>query len=319
MTTPLKKGSNMPLVVKDNALINASFNLDLVEQRLILLAIIEARESGKGINANDALTVHASSYMQNFQVERQPAYISLKKACDDLFARQFSYQSINENGNVQNHKSRWVSEVIYVDQEGLVKLIFAPSVVPLITRLEEHFTSYDLAQVAKLSSKYATRLYELLIAWRSLGKTPIFELADFRNKLGLDIKEYAAMSDFKKYVLDLALKQINTHTDITAKYEQYKKGRSISGFSFTFKQKKAVSKSIESKREHNALNLFSKMTDKQRYLFANKLSELPEMSKYSQGTESFQQFAIRIAEMLQDTQKFEELFPYLQKVGFQPA
>lgn len=74
-----KKGSEMPLVVKDNVLINASFNLDLVEQRLILLAIIEARESGKGINANDALTVHASSYMQNFHVERQPAYISLKK------------------------------------------------------------------------------------------------------------------------------------------------------------------------------------------------------------------------------------------------
>ena len=28
------------LVVKDNALMNASYNLDLVEQRLILLAII---------------------------------------------------------------------------------------------------------------------------------------------------------------------------------------------------------------------------------------------------------------------------------------
>ena len=32
------------LVVKDNALINASFNLSLVEQRLMLLAITEARE-----------------------------------------------------------------------------------------------------------------------------------------------------------------------------------------------------------------------------------------------------------------------------------
>ena len=41
------------LIVKDNALMNASYNLDLVEQRLILLAILEARESGKGINAND--------------------------------------------------------------------------------------------------------------------------------------------------------------------------------------------------------------------------------------------------------------------------
>ena len=43
------------LIVKDNALMNASYNLDLVEQRLILLAIVEARESGKGINANDLL------------------------------------------------------------------------------------------------------------------------------------------------------------------------------------------------------------------------------------------------------------------------
>ena len=35
------------LVVKDNALMNASYNLDLVEQRLILLAIIEARSQAK--------------------------------------------------------------------------------------------------------------------------------------------------------------------------------------------------------------------------------------------------------------------------------
>jgi hypothetical protein len=32
------------LVVKDNALINASYNLELTEQRLVMLAIINARE-----------------------------------------------------------------------------------------------------------------------------------------------------------------------------------------------------------------------------------------------------------------------------------
>ena len=48
------------LIVKDNALINASYNLDLVEQRLILLAIVEARESKKGIDTNNALTVHVN-------------------------------------------------------------------------------------------------------------------------------------------------------------------------------------------------------------------------------------------------------------------
>ena len=35
------------LIVKDNALMNASYNLDLVEQRLILLAILEAENQAK--------------------------------------------------------------------------------------------------------------------------------------------------------------------------------------------------------------------------------------------------------------------------------
>jgi hypothetical protein len=37
------------------------------------------------------------------------------------------------------------------------------------------------------------------------------------------------------------------------------------------------------------------------------------MNKYSQGTESYPQFAVRIAEMLRDLKKFEELYPYLEK------
>ncbi|HCB7983535.1 TPA: replication initiation protein [Escherichia coli] len=126
---------------------------------------------------------------------------------------------------------------------------------------------------------------------------------DFRQKIGVLETEYKRMYDFKKYVLDIALKQVNEHTDIIVKVEQHKTGRSITGFSFSFKQKKSATHSVESKRDPNTLDLFSKITDKQRHLFANKLSELPEMSKYSQGTESYQQFAVRIAAMLQDAEK----------------
>lgn len=305
------------LVVKDNALINASYNLDLVEQRLILLAIVEARESGKGINANDPLTVHAESYINQFGVHRNTAYQALKDACNDLFARQFSYQKINERGNIENYRSRWVSEIGYVDNEAVVKLIFAPAIVPLITRLEEHFTKYELQQVSNLSSAYAVRLYELLIAWRSTGSTPIIELSDFRQRIGVLDTEYKRMERFKTSVLELAIKQINEHTDITVKYEQHKRGRSISGFSFNFKQKKKDSLSIE--RDPNTLDLSSKMTDAQRHIFANKLSELPDMGRYSQGTESYPQFAVRIAEMLQDPEKIKELSPYLKKVGYMPS
>ena len=305
------------LVVKDNALINASYNLDLVEQRLILLAIVEARESGKGINANNPLEVHADSYINQFNVARQTAYQALKDASKDLFARQFSYQEMNKRGNIENVLSRWVSEIRYVDAEATVKLIFAPAIVPLITKLEEQFTKYELQQVSNLSSAYAVRLYELLIAWRSTGQTPVIELEEFRKKIGVLDDEYTRMGNFKDRVLHLAIDQVNEFTDITVKYEQHKKGRSIYGFSFSFKQKKNVNKPNLEARDQNTLDIFTKLTDAQRHLFANKLSELPEMSKYSQGTESYPQFAVRIAEMLLDAEKFKELYPYLVKVGFQ--
>ncbi|WP_180191632.1 replication initiation protein RepM [Acinetobacter sp. YH01006] len=301
------------LVVKDNALINASYNLDLIEQRLILLAIVEARDSGRGINANDPLEVHAESYVNQFNVARQTAYQALKDACKDLFVRQFSYQEINKRGNVENVLSRWVSEIRYIDDEATVKLIFAPAIVPLITRLEEQFTKYELQQISNLSSAYAVRLYELLIAWRSTGQTPIIELAEFRQKIGVLDDEYTRMGNFKDRVLNLAIAQINEHTDINVQCQQHKKGRNISGFSFNFKLKKVV---IAHNKEQTALDIFSKFTDAQRHLFASKLSELPEMNKYSQGTESYSQFAVRISEMLRDPQKFEELLPYLKKVGF---
>ena len=305
----------MGLVVKDNSLINASYTLSLVEQRLILLAIIEARETGKGIGTDTFLEIHAQHYADRSHVDVKNTYAMLSEAVMTLFNRQVTYMTMDEKRNKPEKRVvRWVSGISYVEGAGIVKLRFAPEVVPLITRLEQNFTSYELMQVSNLNL-YATRLYELLVCWRSTGKTPIIEIGEFRSRIGLQEHEYKPMNNFKNRVLEPAIKQINEHTDITVKVEQHKTGRAITGFSFKFKQKQQP-KSIESNRDPNTTDLFAKMTDAQRHMFSHKLSEMPEMSKYSQGTESFQQFAVRIADMLLEPKKFEELYPYLVKAGF---
>ena len=234
-----------------------------------------------------------------------------------LFGRQFSYLTLDERtGKSKKVISRWVQNIAYIDDAAILEVTFTMDVVPLITRLEQQFTSYQLKQVTQLTGKYAIRLYELLIAWREVGKTPLFEISDFRSKLGLDVDDYPRIDTFKRRVLESAVKQINEHTDIIVKVEQHKEGRSIYGFSFSFKQKKSEKKSSQTSKDPNTLDLFLKMNDAQRYLFANKLAELPEMSEYSQGTESYAQFAIRIAEMLQNKDRFNELYPLLKKVGY---
>jgi len=301
------------LVVKDNALMNASYNLEVTEQRLILLAIINARETHQGITSDSKLEIHANDYASQFHVTKEAAYKALKTAVNNLFERQFSFKEETKKG-IGVVRSRWVSRIKYIDDSAILEITFAPDVVPLITRLEKHFTSYQIQQVTQLTGKYAIRLYELLIAWREVGKVPQIELSEFRAKLGVEDDEYKAMNHFKSRVLEPSIKQINQHTDITVNYEQHKRGRTITGFSFKFKQKSQPK--IEVKRDPNTPDFFIKMTDAQRHLFANKMSEMPEMSTYSQGTESYQQFAIRIADMLLEPEKFRELYPCLEKAGF---
>lgn len=304
------------LVVKTNRLNQAFQTLSLSEFHIVQLAIVDARHTGTGLSTDTPLRIDALRYAEIFGTTRQNAYQRMKEAEDSLFNRRFSF--FDEDGKLV--KSRWIQQVKYLDDEGAIELVFTLAVVQGISKIDgikDFFTQYLLSQTAQLNSTYSARLYELLIQWKAVGKTPVFELETFREQLGIGVNEYKRMDHFKTRVLDLAITEISEKTDIEATYLQHKKGRSISGFSFSFTQKKSKNTSNENLKNSENLDLFSKkMTDAQRHLFANKLSELPEMSKYSQGTESYQQFAIRIAEMLQDPAKFQELHPYLEKVGY---
>ena len=307
------------LAVKTNRLNQAFQVLTLAELHIVQLAIVDARETGTGLNTDTPLRIDARRYAEVFNTTRQNAYQRMKEAEDTLFNRRFSFY--DDDGKLV--KSRWIQQVRYLDDEGAIELVFTLAVVQGISRIDgvkEFFTQYLLSQTAQLNSVYSARLYELLIQWRSTGKVPIIDLGDFREQLGIGINEYQRMHHFKARVLEPAIKEINEKTDIKAEYEQHKKGRVISGFSFKFKKKPQPKseKSLDSKRDPNTPDLFIKMTDAQRHLFANKMSEMPEMSKYSQGTESYQQFAVRIADMLLEPEKFKEIYPFLEKAGFQP-
>ena len=80
------------LVVKENSLIQATYNLTLVEQRLLLLAIIVIREHTHKneldyIAFDKPIRVFAEDYIKQFDISsRSTAYEGLKDACKALFA-----------------------------------------------------------------------------------------------------------------------------------------------------------------------------------------------------------------------------------------
>lgn len=312
---------NKQLVTKDNSLIGASYSLGVVEQRLIFLAIIEAREQKTLIEAGGLLRIYAQSYAKQFDVEKHTSYEAMKRAVEGLYEAGFAYSKLDErSGKIGHYKSRWVDKIGYIDDLGCVELVFASDVIPLITRLETRYTEYELKQVVGLQSEYAIRLYELIIQWRSVGKTNPISLEELREKLGL-VDEYKRIEAFKRRVLDLAVRQINEHTDITVEYEQHKQGRVITGFTFKFKVKLKSKKAVALNGENDKTDLLSslKMTAKQRISFASQLSQMGELSSYAKQGEDYKEFATRIESELLDESRQAFYMPYLDKLGFQPS
>lgn len=314
LTTGKAAMSKKQIVSKDNDLIGASYSLGVAEQRLIFLAIIEAREQNKFINVGKSLRIYAKSYEKLFNVEKHTAYEAMKRAVDGLYEAGFSYVKIDEaSGKPITYKSRWVEKIGYADDLGCVELTFASDVIPLITRLETQYTEYELKQVSSLQSEYAIRLYEQLIRWRKVGRVPQMQLDELRNKLGVEPEQYKKMCNFKAKVLDHAIRQINKHTDITADYTQHKTGKVITGFTFTFKQKKAAEPVATDE------NTFIKMNAEQIAMFSSKLAALPELGSNAPLGMETPEFAKVIASDLADKTKQAKYLPYLDKLGFKKA
>ena len=261
------------LIVKDNALITASHKLGEVEQRLILLAILKAREYCDSVEQlkGKELIIHANDYIQQFGVDKDAGYKSLKKAVLGLFEAKWGYKFINNKGNVEVVYERFTQSAKYIENEATVKFMFADAIIPLLVELEKRFTTYEIEQVAQLSSSYAMRLYEFFMQHldKKTGKGWLdISLDDLRFRFGLLPTEYKRMCDFKRDVLELSLKQINTKTDLSATYTQRKQGRVIVGFRFEF-ERKTNAKPKKTKEKTTNIDL-NNLTDQEHDIIAQK-------------------------------------------------
>ena len=246
----MNDNSNNQLIVKSNRLIEASYCLTLNEQRIILLAISRVRRD-RELQLDDVFEVHASDLVSYFGVDPKTSYSELIDVSKTLFNRHVTLENPYPNDpRVKTLLTRWVSSIAYLPEHGCIRLRFSQDVLPFLSLLETQFTRYKLEVVGKMTSIYAVRLYELLIQWGSVGKREI-EIEWLKQRFQIEDK-YPAIKDLKKYVIDIAVAQINQHSDMIVTYTQRKTGRVVSHLIFAFELKKSVApkktKSLKAKK-----------------------------------------------------------------------
>lgn len=235
--------NNQELVVKSNRLLEASYRLTLNEQRIILYAICRSREEQTGLMPHEPVVITAESFANHFpSIDKSNVYFQLKEAMDTLYERSVTLHETDEQtGLPQVSKTRWISKASYIDGAGRIKIVFTADVIKYFTRLEKEFTSYQLEKVGNMTSFYAVRIYEMLAQHRDIGGR-VLNLKSLRDTLQIDQDEYKLTADFIRKVIEVAVKQINDHSDLIVSYKSIKTSRAITDFAFKIKVKEKKSK-----------------------------------------------------------------------------
>lgn len=161
-----------------------------------------------------------------------PAY--LHKATADMGSRVF--EVLTE----KSYEQLWMFQrVKYLLGQGIIEIKLTEDIIPYLFDLKDNFTSYELASALRLTSKYAKRIYQNCSQWKDLGETRKYDLQEFKKMLGLlDEKgneKIKQIGQLREKVLDVAVRQINEHTELHISYKLEKRVRTYTHITFTVK------------------------------------------------------------------------------------
>ncbi|MEA3641961.1 MAG: replication initiation protein [Lamprobacter sp.] len=217
------------IVTKANALIEASYNLTLNEQRIILACA--AKLDGRKPMPRDAVfMLDVDEFAELFGTDSRNAYTEMEEAVTKLYERDIR----RIDGKVRK-RLRWVYMAEYRKGEGKVRLGFSPEIAPYLTMLHRRFTSYRLEEIARLRSAYAIRLFEMLAQYVDTGVF-VITVDEFKQRFGIEEK-YDRFSNLKARVIQPAVDDLQAKTSLDISWQGIKKGKSVVRLEFRFEEK----------------------------------------------------------------------------------
>lgn len=215
-------------VVKANVLIEASYRLTLNEQRLVLLAISKVNPLEK-LTEGRLFVVTVKEWQECYECDYNTANKAMMEAESTLFERQITLYVGSDS-----IKTRWIQSVRYYARQGKIGIRFSYDLLPYLSELRSHFTSYKLKEISGLTSVYAVRLFEMLKQFGDINKSRYFVIRvdDFRNRLGIE-DEYSRFGNLKAKVIEVAVNQIKENTEFkNLSYKQETEGRKVVRLAF---------------------------------------------------------------------------------------
>jgi hypothetical protein len=239
---------NKQLVIKSNALIEASYRLSSIEQKIILTLATKIKKDDKEFRE---YYFNLRSMANFLGLNSNSDYDYLREVTRNLLSKVIEIKT--EDALLQTH---WLESVKYFDNNSTVELRFNPELKPFLLQLKKNFTKYQLKYAIQLKSKFSIRIYELLKQYEGIGSR-LLSLEDLREYLGIRADEYSLYGDFKRKVLKVAQKELNAKTDISFNFEEIKTGRKVTDLKLIIVSSKKPETTLDPSADINEQDLFS--------------------------------------------------------------
>lgn len=227
---PSDSNEKSGLVVKSNTLINAMVSMSLQGNRFLAFAISLLDRNEEITPGQDvSIEVPVAEFADMFDIPKTYVYREIEVLADQLQRKIVQLQP-TETASGRRVKVGLITKQEYLDGAGRVWLKFDSDIVPHLLGLKSHFTSYELKNVYQFTSAHTWRVYESLKQYKQIGKREIE--TDELRRLTDTVGKYARIADFRRYVVNSSLEELNGVSDIMAEYSLIKRGRRITGFLF---------------------------------------------------------------------------------------
>lgn len=217
-------------VAKANDLIQQSrFSLTMQQNKIMLYLISKIRPNDTGTEMY-SISIREFCKVCNIEYDSGKNYSDVKAALKTL-ADKSVWVKIDGNDTLL----RWINRLKINNETHCIELTFHEDMIPYLYDLRAHYTRYSLENVLTMKSKYGIRLYELLKSYEYLEKEITFTLDELKQRLDANYKRYP---DFRRYVLEAALYDINRVSDIRVSYEarSSNNSRSVNQIAFTIRR-----------------------------------------------------------------------------------
>ncbi len=164
--------------------------------------------------------------------------LELLTLLEDFCNRTLITQRLTTTGEIEEvEATTFISAYTYNRHNKQVAMELSYRLIPFILYIKQQYIGGRWKYSASFTSSYSTLIYDIILTYYDKN-TPgiVFRLEKIKELLGIEPGTYEIYSNFKRKVLNIAINEINTKSDIVLDLIEHKENRKVMNIEFRFRK-----------------------------------------------------------------------------------